>query len=78
MSYFWSVCRGLFSLQIQDVTFRVGDSDFSEDDVYDVTAIEIPRFMREDFPGLINTVREKLIVVIDERLRVIWAELEGV
>lgn len=59
------------------VTFHVGDSDLIELDVCDIIATEILRFMREGMLSLIRIFREKLIAVVEEHLRIMWAELEG-
>ena len=40
------------------VIFHVGDSSMSEEDVYDIKAIKISRFMIENFPGLISALME--------------------
>lgn len=38
-------------------TFHVRDESLSERDVFDINSVEISRFFREDFPGLIKSVR---------------------
>lgn len=57
------------------VTFRVGNSSLSKRDVCDIIDVNILRFMREDFPGLVGSIRGDLIFVMDECLRVLWANL---
>ncbi|CAI9276868.1 unnamed protein product [Lactuca saligna] len=57
--------------------FCVGDSYMGEEDVCDIIATKIFRFMKEDLPGLINTIIKELVVVMDEHLRILQAELEG-
>lgn len=63
----------LLSFRFRIATFHVGGSDLSDRDVYDIIDMEISRFMREDFPGFISIVREELIVVMDEILRILRA-----
>ena len=58
------------------VTSRVGDSNMSERDICDIIVAKILRFIREDTNGLIRTVREELITMVDERLRISWAKFE--
>lgn len=50
------------------MTFRVGDLDLSEEDVCNAIATEISSFMRQDIPGVINTVMEEWIAAMDEQL----------
>lgn len=48
----------------------------SERDVCDIIVVEVSKFMREVFPGLISSVRDELISVMDERLRVLRSKME--
>lgn len=41
------------------VTLCDGDSSLSKRDVGDIIAIDISRFMRDDFPCMINTIRDE-------------------
>ncbi|CAH1412249.1 unnamed protein product [Lactuca virosa] len=56
--------------------FHVGGSCLSEGDVFDIIAMDISRFVREDLPGLISIVKEELNAVVDEQLRILRAEHE--
>ena len=57
------------------VTLCIGDSKLIEEVIRDIIAIEILRFMREDFSGLITPLRDELISVMDEQLWVLQADL---
>ena len=67
----------LLHFRFRMVTFHVGDVSLSEGDLPGIVAVDILRFMREDLPGLVNTSREELISVMDERLRILSADLEA-
>lgn len=56
----------VFSFRFRIVTFHVGDSCIGERDVRDIVAVEIVRFMRDDLHGLINMVKDELILVMDK------------
>ena len=52
------------SFKIRISVFCVGDAILSEGDVYDIIAAGILKFRRKDIRGLIDTVREELILVL--------------
>lgn len=58
-------------------TFCVGDSELSEEAINDIIVVDITRFIREDEHGLISSLKEELISVMDERLRVLWNDMEA-
>lgn len=58
------------------VTIHVGYSGMSDRDVCDIIVVKISRFLREDLTILIIILRDELISVLDERLRILRAELE--
>lgn len=49
----------------------------SERNLYDIIAAEISRFVSVELPCWISTIRDELILVMDDRLRVLQAELEA-
>lgn len=49
----------------------------SEEHVCDIIAMEISRFMGEDEYGLISSLRDQLISMMDECLRVLQTGLEA-
>lgn len=45
------------------------DSGTSERNVCNIIATKVLRFIIEDFPGVIRSVRDKLILAMDKRFR---------
>lgn len=68
----------LLSFRFRMATIHVGDSYLSEGDVQDIIGAEVSRFMREFMLGWICTDIHELTVNMDERLGVLWVDLEVV
>lgn len=55
----------------------VRDESLSKWDVCDIIVVEISRFVRKDWSGLINSVRDELISFMDKWLRILLPEWEA-
>lgn len=53
------------------VTIRDGGPCLNETGVRDIIVVEVLRFMLEDFPSMISSVKDKLTSMVDERLRIL-------
>lgn len=58
-------------------TFHVGNESMSERDVYNIIKVQISRFIRQDFPILISSIRKELIFVMDKQFRILQADQEA-
>lgn len=65
------------SFRLRMEVFCVGNVDQSEEVVHDIITANILRCMREYFPVLISLLRDELISIIDEKLRVLLPDLGG-